>query len=122
MQDRCAADVGDFLKLGLLRYLTFPRPGVSSLRLGVVWYRVLDEVHNADGKHVAYLSQTRVAGRSLRKLDPDLHDRLGNVIRSGTRSVAALEQAGVLPQGSPTFNEALTVGHLPPSANDEIQM
>ena len=54
MQDRYAGDLGDFLKLGLLRYLVAATDGRPALRLGVVWYRVPDEAHNADGKHVAY--------------------------------------------------------------------
>ena len=116
VQDRYAGDVGDFLKLGLLRRLSSSRAGCSPLRLGVVWYRVEDEVHNADGKHVAYLSQGSPIGRSLRRLDPDLYERLRGVVHSGTRSVAALESAGVLPTESPCFSEALGFGHLPPSA------
>ena len=116
VQDRYAGDVGDFLKLGLLRYLTSPHAGLPPLRLGVVWYRVEDEVHNADGKYVAYLSRASAVGRSLRSLDPDLYDRLSGVVHSGTRSVAALESAGVLPMESPCFAEALGFGHLPPSA------
>jgi hypothetical protein len=116
VQDRYAADVGDFLKLGLLRYLTSTHGYLPSLRLGVVWYRVIDEVHNADGKHVAYLSHSSLVGRSLRRLDAGLYDRLAGVIDSGTRSVAALEEAGVLPEESASFNEALTLGHLPPTA------
>lgn len=116
VQDRYAGDVGDFLKLGLLRYLASPRDGLSSMRLGVVWYRVLDEAHNADGKHVAYLTQSSVVGRSLRKLDTDLYDRLSEMVGSGTRSVAALEHAGVLPQDSASFSEPLTFRHLASTA------
>ena len=52
MQDRYAGDLGDFLTFGLLRWLV---PSSGPLRLGVVWYRTLDEAHNADGKHIAYL-------------------------------------------------------------------
>jgi len=45
MQDRYAGDVGDFVKLGLLRAIS---PG---RKLGVAWYRYPDEAHNGDGRH-----------------------------------------------------------------------
>jgi hypothetical protein len=51
MQDRYAGDVGDFVKLGLLRALS---PG---RQLGVAWYRYPDEDHNGDGRHITYLDQ-----------------------------------------------------------------
>lgn len=44
MQDRYAGDVGDFVKLGLLRAIS---PG---RKLGVAWYRYQDEAHNGDGR------------------------------------------------------------------------
>jgi hypothetical protein len=68
VQDRYAGDVGDFLKLGLLRQLIASGDSPPSLRLGVVWYLVPDEAHNSDGRHVGYLSAGSTAGRSLRAL------------------------------------------------------
>jgi hypothetical protein len=103
VQDRYAGDVGDFLNFGLLRVLL----DGSGLRLGVVWYRVADERHNNDGKHVAYLRPDNAIGRRLRALDPDLHDRLRAVVRSGDRSIAALERSGALPTGTVCFDEPL---------------
>ena len=87
MQDRYAGELGEFLKFGLLRWLAppdspWPRPGVT-------WYRTADEVYNADGKHVAYLTPDRSAGR-LRQLDPDLYDRFARIVSTGQRSTAAL--------------------------------
>ena len=49
MQDRYVGDMGDYVKLAILRALM---PGE---RLGVAWWRFPDEVHNADGRHVGYL-------------------------------------------------------------------
>ncbi len=69
MQDRYAGDLGDFLKLGLLRWLVAPSFGAAPERLGVVWYLAPDESHNADGKHVAYLDPQTSAGQQLRPLD-----------------------------------------------------
>jgi hypothetical protein len=59
VQDRYVGDLGDYLKLGLLRWLT---TGTSAPRVGVVWYRTVDEAHNADGKHIA---PRRQAGSSV---------------------------------------------------------
>jgi hypothetical protein len=73
------------LKLALLRALC---PG---LRLGVAWYLYPDEGHNADGKHVSYLSRPS----EWRSLDPDLFDRLQEVAGEN-RSVAALEKAATV--------------------------
>ncbi|MFN0090132.1 MAG: hypothetical protein ACKVWR_07690 [Acidimicrobiales bacterium] len=105
LQDRYAGDVGDFLKFGLLRWLHAPVDGAEPLRVGVVWYLTVDEDHNADGKHVAYLDAGDAVGRRLQALDPDLHRRLGGVVKQG-RSVAALEAAGVLP-GAVWFSRRL---------------
>jgi hypothetical protein len=85
MQNRYTGDVGDYVKLALLRALS---PG---MKLGVAWYLYPDEGHNEDGKHIAYLSQPS----HWRSLDPELFDQLKQVVKDG-RSVAALEKCGVL--------------------------
>lgn len=118
MQDRYAGDLGDFLKLGLLRWLVAPSVDAAAHRLGVVWYLTPDESHNADGKHVAYLDSRSPAGRQLRPLDADLYDRLAAMVAGGVRSVAQLEAFGVLPVGSRTFGDVLQFGDLAPSAKD----
>ena len=51
MQDRYTGDIGDFGKLGLLRWLS------TSLSIGVNWYLVPDESHNGDGRHTNYVTQ-----------------------------------------------------------------
>lgn len=79
MQDRYAGDVGDFVKLGLLRAISKER------RLGVAWYRFPDEDHNADGRHIGYLDHPeQYAG-----LDIDLFDHLRRVTRR-ERSIKSL--------------------------------
>lgn len=119
MQDRYAGDLGDFLKLGLLRWLVAPSFDAPPHRLGVVWYLTPDESHNADGKHVAYLDPDSPAGRQLRPLDPDLYDRLAAMVGKGVRTVAQLEASGVLPSGSRTFGELLQFGDLHPGARPD---
>lgn len=119
MQDRYAGDLGDFLKLGLLRWLVAPSFDALPHRLGVVWYLTPDESHNADGKHVTYLDPESPAGRQLRPLDPDLYDRLAAMVGRGERSVAQLEAHGVLPAGSRTFGEVLHFDDLKPGSRSD---
>lgn len=79
MQDRYAGDVGDFVKLGLLRALS---PG---RQLGVAWYRYPDESHNGDGRHITYLDQPQ----RYEHLDPVLFSHLRNITRDA-RSINSL--------------------------------
>jgi hypothetical protein len=79
MQDRYAGDVGDFVKLGLLRAIS---PG---RRLGVAWYRFPDEGHNGDGRHISYLEHPH----EYEALDPRLFHHLRDVV-SRERSIASL--------------------------------
>ena len=113
MQDRYAGDLGDYLKFGLLRWLV-PPDSPYSLRLGVVWYRTLDEGHNADGKHIAYLQPGHRSSARLRPLDPDLYQRLASVVASGRRSTAALADAGILGTRTCFFGDPLDFTSLPP--------
>lgn len=82
MQNRYAGDIGDYIKIALLRALSVNN------RLGIAWFLYPDEVHNADGRHTAYLASPAV----WRHLDPVLFDLLAeNVCRK--RSVHTLQQA-----------------------------
>ena len=82
MQHRYAGDIGDYIKIALLRSLQ-PRR-----RLGVAWFLYPDEDHNGDGRHIAYLRDPE----KWRCLDPPLFDLLAdNVARA--RSIYALNQA-----------------------------
>lgn len=86
MQNRYAGDVGDFGKLGLLRQLTS-----SQLDIGVNWYLAPDESHNADGKHIGYITDTRYNG-----CDDSLRNSLREIV-NGQRSVSALETMDLVP-------------------------
>lgn len=86
MQDRYVGDIGDFVKLALLRALACDR------RLGIVWYRAADEAHNADGRHIAYLQDS-----TWRRLDTTLFDELAGIVERKERSLESLERANLLP-------------------------
>lgn len=79
MQDRYAGDVGDYVKLGLLRALAVDR------KLGVVWYRFPDEDHNKDGRHITYLDKPE----HYRQFDPTLFEHLRRVVVNA-RSISSL--------------------------------
>jgi hypothetical protein len=119
MQDRYAGDLGDFLKFGLLRWLA--PPDSPWPRLGVIWYRTADEAHNADGKHIAYLTPGHRSAGRLRQLDPDLYERLTRIVSSGQRSTAALASAGVLGAQTRFFGDLLDLADLPASAREARQ-
>ena len=86
MQDRYTGDIGDFGKLGLLRQFAF-----TGLSIGVNWYRTPDETHNNDGLHIGYLRKEQ-----FRICDPTLWSTLGQIVSSGKREIATLEQSGIL--------------------------
>jgi hypothetical protein len=108
VQDRYAGDVGDFLKYGLLRLLC-TAAGVS--RLGVVWYLVDDETHNADGRHVSYLRPGNRIGERLRSCDPELFDAMQTIVNSGKRCVARIEHSAALPASTRFYSSRLTRGN-----------
>ncbi|MBT2132705.1 hypothetical protein KK137_00025 [Croceibacterium sp. LX-88] len=101
MQNRYAGDIGDYVKLALIRAIA------SDLSLGVAWYLFPDENHNSDGRHVSYLDQPE----RWRHLDPDLFDTLKATVRE-QRTVAALEASGALP-GALYSREPITTDAIP---------
>jgi hypothetical protein len=107
MQNRYAGDVGDFMKLGLLRHVAAPASdGGAGLTMGLNWYLAPDEGHNADGKHITYLQPSSRHHHALRVCDLDLMRCLGR-LDLHDRSVQALEECGALPTKSPTHAEML---------------
>lgn len=100
MQDRYAGDIGDFVKLGLLRAISQGR------KLGVAWYRFPDERHNEDGRHVSYLNRPE----QYSSFDPDLFDHLKRITED-ERSISSL-----LPMlgNAASFEESLSVSEISP--------
>jgi hypothetical protein len=81
MQNRYVADIGDYVKLAILRQLA---PG---RRFGVAWWLFPDENHNNDGGHREYLHRPD----EWRRFDHGLFDGLLTIDKNHTREVAALE-------------------------------
>jgi hypothetical protein len=107
MQDRYAGDVGDFMKLGLLRHLTSSHPSNEpDIRIGLNWYLAPNETANADGKHITYLDPGNRWHTALSECDSDLMCSLAEVV-AGNRSVDAIEASGALPPGTVTHSEGI---------------
>jgi hypothetical protein len=102
MQDRYVGDIGDYVKLAILRALS---PG---RRLGVAWWLFPDSGSAGDGRHISYLASPG----KWRHLDPELYNALRQVVAAGRRKIAALEDANVLP-GATYFSEVIPVGATP---------
>jgi hypothetical protein len=102
MQHRYVGDIGDYIKLGILRALA------SERRLGVAWWLHPDEGAPGDGRHIGYLEKPS----EWRAYDPALFDHLRSVVRSGRRDISALENEIILP-GTTFHSEALPV-NIPP--------
>ena len=117
MQDRYVADVGDFGKYGLLRALCAVEPTWGTrtydLSLGVVWYLVPDEEGTADGGHIGWLNQDPRTMRRFMNCDPDLYHILLRMVQSGERSVRAVRERWVLPEGTAFYEEVLSFAGMP---------
>jgi hypothetical protein len=99
MQNRYVGDIGDYLKLGIVRALS------PAYRLGVAWWLFPDEGHNKDGRHIGYLDHPA----EWRHFDPQLFDALGEIVSSGKRDVRALETAHILP-GAIFASDVIPIG------------
>lgn len=99
MQDRYAGDIGDFVKLGLLRAI------MNGRQLGVTWYRFPDQTHNKDGRHIGYLEQPKLYAA----LDPELFAHLGKVVVN-SRTIHSL--LPMLPKAV-SFSDCLNMSDAP---------
>ncbi|WP_320034196.1 hypothetical protein [Halarcobacter sp.] len=84
MQDRYAADIGDFGKFQLLRYLFLD----SSFLISQLWFMYPDETHNSDGRYINYFEK-------VKGFDKDLEDSFKYIIEN-RREVKALEDARLI--------------------------
>jgi hypothetical protein len=87
VKDQYFGDVNDYRKYGLLRCCSD-----AGLKTGVCWMLTPND-GRSDGRHIAYLAQER----QFRHHDPRLFDCLRRAVQAGTRSIALVEQSGLLP-------------------------
>jgi hypothetical protein len=107
MQNRYCGDAGDFGKYGLLKNLCAADDNGPALALGVVWYLVGDEDHNANGKFTGYLDDTSKNHRRFRACDPVLWDQLRQIVNKN-RCVRAVRENCVLPEGTAYYEKLLS--------------
>jgi hypothetical protein len=75
MRDNYAGDIGDFANNGLLRALCgTPEEPVPGMKLGIIWYRHLDE--DDYGRLRRYLQQSEYNDRTFRACDDKLYDHI----------------------------------------------
>lgn len=108
MQNRYVGDIGDFGKYHLLKTLCAGNTNELDLSLGVVWYRVPDENHNDDGKHIRYLEQTPTNLARFRSGDSALYDSLSEIIKAGKRDVSLIQELNVLPTNTVFYETPLS--------------
>lgn len=124
MQNRYVGDIGDFGKYHLLKSLCMGNNNELELSLGVVWYRVPNENHNDDGKHIRYLEQTTSNLARFRSGDPALYDSLLEINKVGKRDVSIIKEFNVLPTKTVFYETPLSYEGMPNNSsaarNDRI--
>ena len=113
MQDRYAADIGDWSKYGLLRGLF--RDTSPQLTLGIVWYLTRPE-SNSDGQKVGYLEEPAANRRHYAACDPELYEQLRMLRTDAARTglgVALVPQSGVLPPSTSYYEAPIDVAKVP---------
>jgi hypothetical protein len=87
MRDSYVADVGDFGKYALLNALAG-----NDLRLGVLWCRNSEPDATQDGRFIEY--------PELRQCDPNLYDRLAQILKNKQRRLSQVEVNDILPRNA----------------------
>jgi hypothetical protein len=100
LKDQYVGDIGDYTKLGLLREVQ-----KAGLSIGVNWYLTPND-SRPDGRHTKYLNS------ACDTPDITLHNVLKHIVDSDLRSVAELEQSGLLNDAT-YFNELLDFSNCP---------
>jgi hypothetical protein len=94
MRDSYVADVGDFGKYALLNALAG-----NDLRLGVLWCRNSEPDATQDGRFTAY--------PELRPCDPNLYDRLTQILKNKQRTLSQVENNDILPTNTLFYGTAI---------------
>lgn len=110
MRDSYVADVGDFGKYALLNTLAG-----TDVRLGVLWCRNSEPDATQDGRFTEY--------PELRACDPNLYDRLAQILKDKQRTLAHVENKQILPSNAIFYGTAMPAPKTPcfSSAAREVQ-
>jgi hypothetical protein len=100
MRDSYVADVGDFGKYALLNALAG-----TDLRLGVFWCRNSEPDATQDGRFIAY--------PELRPCDPNLYDRLTQILEGNQRTLSRVENSHILPSNAVFYGTAMPAPKTP---------
>lgn len=96
MRDQYVGDIGDYVKLGLLRSL-------KANHLGVIWYKTGGKENNSDGKFTEYLHDLQ-----NKEYDEDLFNRLKQIVcKDGKRRIERLEK---ILMGASFYKEEVQTG------------
>ncbi len=102
MKNQYVADIGDYGKYGLLRFLA-----ARGIRIGINWYYTPND-GSRDGKYTDYLKD-----HQNRVYDPELFDALKEIAFLENKSVQMVESAQLIPNAE-YFSEELTgTGSVP---------
>lgn len=96
MQNHYIADIGDFGKYGLLKFIS----SETKLKLGINWY-LSDGEKNNDGKFYDYLMNDDIYSNRLKNLDTGLYNKLKDIINewkngNDTRNVQEIKNRQIL--------------------------
>ncbi len=105
-------DVGQFLKVALMRWLVSPSPYGHGYQLGVIWFQEPGVHRRSDGENEASIEPADATDEDLRLLDPDLYDRLRLMAASSGRPVSVRESCSALPTGTVCFDRPLSFDDL----------
>ena len=96
MKNQYVGDIGDYGKYALLR--AFANAGI---KVGVNWYLTEDD-GSSDGKFIEYLKSDELRWRA-----PEVFDTLRNIAFNKDKSVADIENSGIIP-GAIFFSDVLS--------------
>ncbi len=89
MQNRYVADIGDFGKFQLFRFLFNAPSPLANRQLAQIWFLKEDEEHNNDGKYINYFERIKGSDEPLEAIMID-------IIQNNKREVKELERQKVL--------------------------
>lgn len=109
MQDKYVGDVGDFGKYLLLNMIIkTAKSSGQNIDLGINWYYVkYEKGKESDGRHIDYLNPMNRNSFEFRNCDPDLYDKLKQIIIDKKRYIREVEERGIIQSPASYYSEPL---------------